>query len=475
MKRHHALLIGLSMTSALMFGAPTRAAQPAPASSIAAAPDARAALATLDALAAGRWAAATHGFDAAMRQGLSPEKLRQLWQQLQQQNGAYLGHGAAVAAPAPTPYHSVLVPLRFSRATLGLLLSYDARGALAGLHIVPVAPSAAAPQPTGAVAARLARQAACLHAQPVAVDSTGAVLHGTLTLPRSGAGPFAAVLLLPGSGPVDENGNAPGALGNSMYQQLAYDLTCQGYAVLRYNKLGLAPSTGNGNDVTLATYVRNTRDLVTWLARRSAINPHEIILMGHSEGGLIALAAAPGLKIAGVISLEGPGEPMARIIESQAIAEAKLRGASRAQIARERAQIDATLAAIRHSHGVSLSLGGALARNPFARLFAPAAGLLRSEIDVDPAQLARAIHVPMLITQGGKDVQVLPGNGQRLARAAPQATLARFPDMTHDLIHCAGKAIACVMPQPGDVLDAHLVTRVVRWLDALRATPRHAA
>ncbi len=471
MKRHHALLIGLSMASALMLGAPTRAAQPAPASPIAAAraaPDARAALAMLDALAAGRWAAATHGFDAAMRQGLSSEKLRQLWQQLQQQNGAYLGHGAAEAVPAPAPYRNVLVPLRFSRATLGLLLSYDARGALAGLHIVPVAPSAAAPQPTGAVAARLARQAACLRAQPVAVDSTGAVLHGTLTLPRSGAGPFAAVLLLPGSGPVDENGNAPGALGNSMYQQLAYDLTCQGYAVLRYNKLGLAPSTGNGNDVTLATYVRNTRDLVTWLARRSAINPHKIVLMGHSEGGLIALAAAPGLKIAGVISLEGPGEPMARIIESQAIAEAKLRGASRAQIAQERVQIDATLAAIRRSHGVSLSLGGALARNPFARLFAPAAGLLRSEINVDPARLARAISVPMLITQGGKDVQVRPGNGRRLAHAAARATLARFPDMTHDLIRCAGQAIACVMPRPGDVLDTHLVARVVRWLDVLR-------
>ncbi len=478
MKPHRTLMIGLSMAWGLMFGAPTLAAQPAPARSIAVAratPDARAALVTLDALAAGRWAAATHGFDAAMRQGLSPEQLQQLWQQLQQHNGAYQGHGAAEAVPAPAPYRSVLVPLRFSRATLGLLFSYDPRGALAGLHIVPVAPSAAAPRPTGAVAARLARQAACLRAQPVAVDSTGAVLHGTLTLPRSGAGPFAAVLLLPGSGPVDENGNAPGALGNSMYQQLAYDLTCEGYAVLRYDKLGLAPSTGNGNDVTLATYVRNARDLVTWLARRSAIDPHEIILMGHSEGGLIALAAAPGLKIAGVISLEGPGEPMARIIESQAIAEAKLRGASRAQIARERAQIDATLAAIRHSHSVSLSLHGALAHNPFARLFAPAAGLLRSEIDVDPAQLARAIHVPMLITQGGKDVQVLPGNGRRLARAAPQATLARFPDMTHDLIHCAGKAIACVMPQPGDLLDAHLVARVVRWLDALRAAPRHAA
>ncbi|MHB1617558.1 MAG: alpha/beta hydrolase family protein [Metallibacterium sp.] len=478
MKRHHTLMIGLSVALALMLGAPTRAAQPAPASSIAAAratPDARAALATLDALAAGRWAATTHGFDAAMRQGLSPEKLRQLWQQLQQQNGAYQGHGAAVAAPAPTPYHSVLVPLRFSHATLGMLFSYNAQSELAGLHLVPAPPGGAMSRPVGAVAARLARQAACLRAQPVAVDSTGAVLHGTLTLPRSGAGPFAAVLLLPGSGPVDENGNAPGALANSMYQQLAYDLTCKGYAVLRYNKLGLAPSTGHGNDVTLATYVQNTRDLVAWLARQPAIDPHRIILMGHSEGGLIALAAAPSLKIAGVISLEGPGEPMARIIESQAIADARLRGASPARIAQERTQIRATLAAIRHGHGASLSLSGALARNPFARLFAPAAGLLRSELDVDPTRLARAIHVPMLITQGGKDVQVLPGNGQRLARAAPQATLTRFPDMTHDLIHCAGKAIACVMPQRGDVLDAHMVARVVRWLDALRATPRHAA
>ena len=152
MKRHHALMIGLSMASALMLGTPTLAAQPVPAGAIAAAratPDARAALATLDALAAGRWVAATHGFDAAMRQGLPPEKLRQLWQQLQQRNGAYQGHGAAVAAPAPVPYHSVLVPLRFSRATLGLLFSYDPRGALAGLHIVPVAPSAAAPPRTG--------------------------------------------------------------------------------------------------------------------------------------------------------------------------------------------------------------------------------------------------------------------------------------------------------------------------------------
>ena len=471
MKPRRMLMMGLSTAWALMFGAPVLAAQPAPASPIAVAratPDVRAALTTLDALATGRWAAATHGFDAAMRQGLSSGKLRQLWRQLQQQYGAYRGHGAALAAPAPRPYQNVLVPLRFNHATLDMLFSYDARGALAGLHLVPAPPGGAKSHPVGAVAARLARQAACLRAQPVAVESTGAMLHGTLTLPRGGVGPFAAVVLLPGSGPVDENGNAPGALGNFMYEQLAYDLTCKGYAVLRYNKLGVAPSTGNGNDVTLATYVRNTRDLVRWLARQPAINPHGIVLMGHSEGGLIALAAAPGLKIAGVISLEGPGEPMGRIIESQAIAEAKLRGAGRAQIAQDRAQINATLAAIRHSHGASLTLTGALKRNPFARLFAPAAGLLRSEIDVDPARLARAISVPMLITQGGKDVQVRPGNGRRLAHAAARATLARFPDMTHDLIRCAGQAIACVMPRPGDVLDTHLVARVVRWLDVLR-------
>ncbi len=477
MKPHRTLTMGLSAAWALMFGASALAARPAPASPIAAAraaPDVRAALTTLDALAAGRWAAATHGFDAAMRRGLPSGKLRRLWQQLQRQYGVYRGHGAAIAAPAPSPYQNVLVPLHFSDATLDLLFSYDTRSALAGLHLVPGPSVGAMSQPVGAVAARLARQAACLRAQPVAVRSTGALLHGTLTLPRGGVGPFAAVLLLPGSGPIDQNGNAPGALGNFMYQQLAYDLTCKGYAVLRYNKLGVAPSTGNGNDATLATYVHNTRDLLRWLARQPAINPHRIILMGHSEGGLIALAAAPGLKIAGVILLEGPGEPLARIIASQAVAEARLRGAGRAQIARERAQINAALAAIRHSHGASLTLTGALTRNPFARLFAPAAGLLRSEIDVDPAQLARAVSVPMLITQGGKDVQVLPGNGRHLAHAAPRATLARFPDMTHDLIHCAGPAIACVMPRPGDVLDTHLVARVVRWLDALHARARRA-
>ena len=44
MKRHHALLIGLSMAWALMLGTPTLAAQRVPASAIEAAPDARAAL-----------------------------------------------------------------------------------------------------------------------------------------------------------------------------------------------------------------------------------------------------------------------------------------------------------------------------------------------------------------------------------------------------------------------------------------------
>src|SRR5690242_3273986 len=51
-------------------------------------------------------------------------------------------------------------------------------------------------------------------------------LHGTLTLP-DGDDPVPAILILPGSGPVDRNGNFPGAENNSL-KLLAEGLAARG-------------------------------------------------------------------------------------------------------------------------------------------------------------------------------------------------------------------------------------------------------
>src|SRR5690606_3082047 len=115
---------------------------------------------------------------------------------------------------------------------------------------------------TDGAADRIARDAACVEERELRVASTGATLAGTLDVPvasaRGDAAPAPVLVLLPGSGAVDVDGNSPPVLRNSGYRQLAYALTCEGYAVLRIAKLGIPPSTGDGNAVTIDTYVQNT-------------------------------------------------------------------------------------------------------------------------------------------------------------------------------------------------------------------------
>lgn len=469
----HALVAALSIALGLAASAPSFA-QAAPASSSTHAAgnsadsrDRAAALAMLQSMVSGQWQVATRGFDAAMAAALPPAGVRQFWQQMQAQYGAYHAHGAPVTGGFG-PFHNVVIPLDFARGTVGLRFTYDARGQLAGLHLTALPEAAAAPTPTQPVLQQLfAQQDTCMRAQPVVVDSGGAQLHGTLTVPRTGRGPFTALLLIPGSGTVDQNGDAPGALQDAAYRQLAQGLSCDGFAVLRYNKPGLAPSTGEGNAATLATYVRNVRDLVAWLATQPRVDARRIVLMGHSEGGLIALASANQTPAAGVVLLESPGESMSTVIAQQAEAQARARGAPAQTIARHQAQIAQALAAVRASHGVAMSLHGALADNPYAVLFAHAAGLLRSELDVDPAALARTSERPVLVVQGGKDLQVLPANGERLRHAVRDGTLTLLPTMTHDLIACTGEAIGCLQPPPDTRIDPQLIPAITRWLHAL--------
>jgi alpha-beta hydrolase superfamily lysophospholipase len=303
----------------------------------------------------------------------------------------------------------------------------------------------------------------CLRQQPVTVASAGAKLFGELTLPL-GPGPFPALLLIPGSGPVDLNGNAPGLLDDDIYARLADQLSCHGYAVLRYDKYGLAPSSGSGNDITLGTYVQNVADLVRFLRSDLSIAPHRVALLGHSEGGLIALAAAQSVPVSAVVLLEAPGEPLSQVLLAQTLAQARLRGESPARQRQLASQVQAALGAIRASHGFQLQLSGQLAANPFARLFAPAAGLLRSELAVEPTRLIAGLHLPVLIVQGGEDIQVLPANGSALEGADPAAQLLELPRMGHDLVRAGASPLA--LPSPGQPLDPALIRGLLAWLRA---------
>jgi dipeptidyl aminopeptidase/acylaminoacyl peptidase len=68
------------------------------------------------------------------------------------------------------------------------------------------------------------------------------------------------------------------------------------------------------------------------------------------------------------------------------------------------------------------------------KLFAPQVqDFLIDMFRQDPAKLAGALKVPLLIVQGERDVQVSTGDARTLAAAQPKAKLVLLPSMNHVL------------------------------------------
>lgn len=153
----------------------------------------------------------------------------------------------------------------------------------------------------------------------------GVKLAGTLTFPRS-KGPFPAVLLITGSGLQDRDESL---MGHKPFLVLADHLTRRGLAVLRVDDRGIGGSTGNVFEATSEDLARDVLAGVEYLRSRKKINPKQIGLIGHSEGGLIApMVAIQSLDVAFVVLMASPGLTIEEILYLQADLVLKVLGAS---------------------------------------------------------------------------------------------------------------------------------------------------
>ena len=129
-------------------------------------------------------------------------------------------------------------------------------------------------------------------------------LAGTLTLPR-GQSPFPAVVLVAGSGPVNRDEEL---FGHRPFAVLADHLTRRWVAVFRYDKRGVAGSTGDFSQATTMDFAEDAAAGWDYLAARPDIDREQIGAVGHSEGGMIIPTLAverPG--VAFLVMLAGVG------------------------------------------------------------------------------------------------------------------------------------------------------------------------
>jgi pimeloyl-ACP methyl ester carboxylesterase len=253
----------------------------------------------------------------------------------------------------------------------------------------------------------------------------GVKLAGTLTLPRSN-GPFAAVLLITGSGPQDRD---EALLGHKPFLVLSDYLTRRGIAVLRVDDRGVGKSTGNFGTATTRDFASDALAGVEYLKTRKEIDAKRIGLVGHSEGGVIApMVAAESADVAFIVMMAGTGLPGDEVLYVQSALIAKANGASDELIAtttRAQREIFAIVkqesdnaAAIKRIREVMEKVRAGLTteqrqavgyesaiESQIAPLLTP---WFRYFLAYDPKAALRKVTCPVLAVNGANDLQVPP-------------------------------------------------------------------
>lgn len=336
--------------------------------------------------------------------------------------------------------------------------------------------------------ADIARAFAAFRPSEVATDvriasEPGVTLAGTLHLPAgAGHAPYPLAILLQGHGPNGRGG----------YTEIIRRLTAHGIAALEYDKRGIGQSTGiYKEDVERLT--ADAKAAVATMRRTPAIDGRRIVLIGHSQGGVIAPAvAAADPTIAAVVTLAGSvgdGLPYLR----QAMLS-QMRAAGRPQTVAEPAA-DAALALLqaradrRDAATIAQRRAEVIARFEAAGFPRPLAEGALARIDTEEVWRAdklrsasdlKTLQMPVLAVFAEKDPLVVASVEAAEARKAlaanPRGSVVVLDGLSHwfqeGAVTGGEEEVARLGPNAG---SPRLVALVGDWLDRVIGEKPHVA
>lgn len=271
-------------------------------------------------------------------------------------------------------------------------------------------------------------------------------LAATVTTPVTTA-PAGAIVLVSGSGSQNRDEEI---LGHKPFAVIADFLTRCGWTVLRYDDRGVGGSSIGSHTDTTFDFATDALAATRYLRRDSALKGKPIGILGHSEGGTIAMinAAEYPDEIDFIISLAGPAikgiDLMVRqnemIAENGGIHTSPARRDSLYEAFSGIADIADTdsLKQFLRQKLASLSPNPSALENTINQVTTP---WYHTFVALDPAEYLTRIKCPMLALNGLWDIQVEAGpNLQAISRAVPNATVKALPGLNHMFQESASKA-----------------------------------
>ncbi|MEM9029938.1 MAG: alpha/beta fold hydrolase [Pseudomonadota bacterium] len=277
-------------------------------------------------------------------------------------------------------------------------------------------------------------------------SANGLELSGTLQWPSERNGAIPAVLLIQGSGPTDRDGNQPPHLTPQSLKLLASLLAKEGWASLRFDKRGMHANAASRPNQRKDWYqffrweafVEDAKSAFQFLKADPRVNAATVSVMGHSEGGLVALELARRrqLKICSLVLLATPGRPPGQVLQDQLRLIMQQQGADRktiGEILRRDAEIQASIIA---TGAIPNRIPTGL-RPIYQEYLGP---FLQAFFKLAPRKLAEGSSAPFLAVTGTSDTQVFSDrDGPPFMRAAYRRNdgsrhiaIAHMTHMLHD-------------------------------------------
>ena len=250
------------------------------------------------------------------------------------------------------------------------------------------------------------------------IETEVGTLYGELETPK-GEGPFPVMIIIPGSGPTDRNGNTIAGENNSL-KYVADALAEEGIASLRYDKRGAGKNKTAVKAEADMRYDLFVADAVAWIKELKGNDEFsEIGLIGHSQGSLTGMLAAQKEPVDVFVSLSGAGRSIDKVMYEQ------LSDQLTDDLLQESQEIMKKVKAGEVVDDVSPDLQS---------LFRPSGQpFLSSWMAYEPAEEIQQLDIPTLIVNGENDIQIPVREAELLHAANPEAGMILIEKMNHVL------------------------------------------